>query len=131
MITKETIIPFENGCKIRLEPINPDLSVYLFLPEEDSWRFLGNFTPSDGILFMKRWSRHKHRILNAFGLSEYALKALEPEGLKLFVLYLEDTHESFEVTLEKAKMEGSWKFWKEKGLDRQLFVSVPFWTKLR
>lgn len=131
MITQETVIPFENGCKIRLEPINPDLSVYLFLPEEDSWRFLGNFTPSDGILFMKRWSRHRHRALNAFGLSEYAIKALEPEGLKLFVLYMEDTRESFEISLETAKDVGSWKWWKEGGFDRQLFVPIPQWTKKR
>jgi len=122
---------FENGCKVHLDFVNPDYTVSLFLPEETKWRFCGNFNPEDGILFMKKWKRHKHNILNAYGISSYVIDMLEPIGLTKFVLFLEDTREAYEISLEEAKNHGIWKFWKEQGLDRQLFAPLTAWDKKR
>jgi hypothetical protein len=120
---------FEGGVKVSLENIDPDIQVHVWLPEEGSWRFAGKFDPYTGILFLKRFMKHRHNILNAFGISAYVIEALEPMGLKLFVLDVEDTRETLTLTLDKLKTEAVWKYWKEGGFDRQAFVAIPLWEK--
>jgi hypothetical protein len=120
---------FENGVKVRLEFIDPALEVYILLPEEKKYRFCGSFEKDDGIFFVKRHSDHRHKVLNAWGISAYVLDMLEPLGLKLIVLNVEDTKEVFEITLEKLKIEATWKYWRDKGYDRQAFIPIPIWTK--
>lgn len=120
---------FEGGIKVGLDFIDPAHEVYTWLPEENKWRFCGSIDFSDGLLFMKRWRRHQHHILNSFGISAYVIEFLEPKGLKNFALYIEDTKESFTLTLEKLKLEATWKYWKEGGYDRQAFVPITLWEK--
>lgn len=130
MITIPNLVQeFENGCKVRLDVIDPDIDVYLWLPEEGKYRFCGQFNPDDGIFFVKRFTDHRHRALNAFGISDYAIRMLEPLGLKSFLMLIEDTKEYFESTLENAKEHAIWKYWREKGFDRQLFLPVPRWER--
>jgi hypothetical protein len=121
---------FEGGVKLRWEVIGPDLEVFdLWLPDWQEWRFVGKLDPYAGILFCKRMSRHKHEILNSWGISAYLIQALEERGLKLIVLDVEDTKERFEITLEKLRIEAVWKWWKEGGFDRQAFVPITLWDK--
>ena len=120
---------FENQCKVNLDFIDPDYDVYVYLPEHRESRFAGKFDPNTGVMFLKRFEKHRHRILNAYGISAYVIEALEPMGLKLFSMEVADTRETFEVTLEKLKIEATWKFWRDGGFDRQAFVPLPLWTK--
>lgn len=126
----KTIKSFENGCKCMIDPIDEDCwNIYVYLPEEERMRFTGNYELSTNILFIKRWPRHRHQILNAWGISSYVIDMLEPYGLKLIVLFLEGTSEVYQTTLENAKQVGVWKFWKELGFDRQLFIPLPCWER--
>ena len=120
---------FENGVKVRLEPIDPEINIYLWLPEWREWRFCGNYDPNDGVFFLKRWRKHLHHILNAWGISAYIIEMLEPLGLKKIVVMVEDSREVFSIDLAVAKEAAVWKFWKEGGFDRQMFVALPHWTK--
>lgn len=122
-------IDFEGGVKVNLENIDPDIEIYLWLPDHKEWRFAGKFDPNTGILFLKRFERHRHNILNAFGISAYVIEALIPRGLKMFVLDVEDTRETLTLTLDRLKTEAVWKYWKEGGFDRQAFVAIPLWEK--
>lgn len=122
----------ENGVKVMLEPISEhETNVYTRMPDEKGSRFAGNWGPHDGTLFMVRYSKHLHRILNAYGMSAYVLDILEKRGLNKLILRVEDTKEVLETTLENAKEHGVWKYWKEGGFDRQLFLAVPWWEKRR
>ena len=123
-----TVKEFE-GVKVRLEFIDPDFEVHVWLPDEPKYRFAGMFSQGDGIFFMKRWMRHKHNILNSFGISAWVIEMLEPLGLKMFLLYVEDSKEYFTLTLEKLNIEATWKYWKEGGYDRQAFVPITLWEK--
>ena len=120
---------FENGVKVKLDPIDPEIDVYLWLPELMEWRFAGNYDPNDGVFFMKRWPKHLHRILNSWGISDYTIKMLEPLGLKKLVVMVEGTREVFSIDLKAAKNCAVWKFWREGGFDRQMFVALPYWNK--
>ena len=124
-----TFQEFEGGIKVSLTYIDPDYEVNLVLPDENKWRFIGNYEPTEGSLFMKRYSRHLHKILNSWGVSAYVIEMLESRGLRKLILYLEDTKEVWETTLENLKQEGVWKFWKEGGFDRQCFLALPYWVR--
>ncbi len=108
---------------------DPNWSVEIFLPDENKWRWAANFDPSDGVLFCKRQPRHLHKLLNSWGISAYVIEMLETHGLKKIVVFVEGTREVFETTLENAKTEAVYKFWKDQGYDRQLFLALPLWTK--
>ena len=124
-----TVGYYENGVKVRSLFEDPDYKLELWLPEEDAWRWLGNWDPSEGLFFMKRRSRHLHRQLNAWGVSDYVIKFLEPRGLKTLVMFVEDTREVFESTLENLRAHGEWRWWKQGGYDRQCFLPIPHWVQ--
>ncbi len=54
---------------------------------------------------------------------------LEPLGLKKLVVMVEGTKEVFSIDLKAAKDCAVWKFWREGGFDRQMFVALPYWNK--
>lgn len=121
---------FENGIKVRLDFIDPDMELALWLPEWMKWRWAGKFDPNTGIHFIKReYSKHFHHILQSFGISAYILKVLEVRGLKLISMDILDTKETFEITYEKLKLEAAWKNWSDLGFDRQAFAPITLWEK--
>jgi hypothetical protein len=120
---------FESGVKVRLEPIDPEINVYLWLPDWKEWRFCGNYDPNDGVFFLKRWPRHLHQILKAWGVSAYTIEMLEPLGLKKIVVMVEGTREVFSIDLAKAKDCAVYKYWKQGGFDRQMFIALTYWDK--
>lgn len=122
---------FENGIKLKWEDIDPDVRFYLWLPEWQEHRFIGLFNPDSGIFFIKRFTRHRHAILNSFGISSYIVDFLEPKGLSKVVMNIEDTREVLESTLENFKSNGVYKMWSKQGFDRQLFLAIPYWDKKR
>jgi hypothetical protein len=128
-LTKNQTKDFPQGIRVKIEFIDPDADIFIWLPEHREWRFAGKFDPNTGILFMKRFEKHRHRILNAFGVSAYVIEALEEYGLNLFVLDVEDTRETLTSTLDNAKACGQWKWWKEGGFDKQLFLPIPRWEQ--
>lgn len=130
----QVIREFEGGIKVKMDFIDPDWIVETYLPEWAELRFAGKYDPNTGILFIKRFRRHLHEILNAFGISAWVIQTLEEfetNKLKLIVMDLPDSSERFEITLEKLKLEGTWKNWKQQGFDRQCFCPIRFWTKKR
>jgi len=119
----------EGGCKTRLIYEGQDYAVELWLPEEQTWRWAGNYDATEGLLFCKRQPRHLHKILNSWGISSYIVDMLTVQGLKKIVVFVEGTREVYETTLENLKTECVFKYWKEQGFDRQMFLALPLWTK--
>jgi len=124
-----TVEHFDHGVMIRSLFEDPEHKIELFLPEEDTWRWLGNWDGETGLFFMKRWQRHLHRTMNAWGVSDYVIKFLEPRGLKTLVMFVEDTKEVFETTLDNLKDGGQWRWWKDGGFDKQCFLTISKWKK--
>ena len=121
---------FELGFRVRIDFIDPDYELALWMPLTQEWRWAGKYDKETGVHFVKRlYKKHFHYALQTFGVSAYILQTLEPMGLKLILLDVLDTKECYEISLKQLKDNVVWKGWTKDGYDRQAFTALRFWDK--
>lgn len=114
--------------QVRLEPVG-ELSFLVFIKMGNGKeRQIGKFDQYRGAYTTERkFSKHYFKKLDAWGISDAALKALN--GLKKVIVRDVESLRSYESSIEDMRKYGTYLCFKAKGFEKQLFVPLSCWKE--
>lgn len=96
-----------------------DKVIYLKLKEENRTRKLAVIR-ADYLFITRDYNKHRHRKSNSYGFNDHVLKMAK----RVKFINLSDQFHSYYIPIKFILSQGQYLFFKEKGMERQLFISI-------